>query len=230
MRELEPAHMPRRLYISPVSDDDVVAVFHINAQLKANTVLRLVGLPRTRARIIAAQLHRLARAPYHRLVEITPPVIAKHRNPYYTLAHSSPATERFDAAVVDYDAAVPQEKDSTSSRTTAADIASSSASPSTETPCAYTADDNDNTPVVSSRPLCNICHAVDPTVVFLPCKHQLSCTTCWDSAKKRQCTVHNRNERTRMQLADAVAKRTPFRPVCPWCQQAVAEEIHPFVS
>ena len=220
--------MPRRLYISPISDDDVVAVFRVNGQLKANTVLRLVGLPRTRARIIATQLQRLSRAPYHRLVEIAPLAIAKHRNPYYSLALSSPSTDRVDAGAVDH-AAVPHDNGSTSSRTTATDAASPCASPLTED-SPHTADDDDNTPVAPSRPLCNICHAVDPTVVFLPCKHQLSCTTCWDSAKKRQRSVHNRNERTRMQLADAGTRRAPFRSVCPWCQQVVVEEIHPFVS
>ena len=225
-------HMPRRLYISPVSDDDVVAVFRVNGQLKANTVLRLVGLPRTRARILATQLQRLSHTPYHRLVEIAPPAIAKHRNPYYALALSSPSTDRFDAGAVD-NAAVPHDNGCTSSRTTATDTASMCSSLLTENspvaPCGHTADDDDNTPV-PSRPLCNICHAMDPTVVFMPCKHQLSCTTCWDNAKKRQRSVHNRNERLRMQLADSRTRRALFRPVCPWCQQAVVEEIHPFMS
>ena len=45
------------------------------------------------------------------------------------------------------------------------------------------------------------------TVVFLPCKHQLSCRACWESAKKGERAAHNRNERLRMQLTSAGVKR-----------------------
>ena len=82
----------------------------------------------------------------------------------------------------------------------------------------------------TARPPCCICVSADATVVFLPCKHQLSCVSCWDSAKNSQRSIHNRKERTRMELAAAGAKRAPFHARFPWCQQVVQDEIHPFVS
>ena len=83
--------MPPRTYISPVSDDAIIAVFDPTAQLKATTVLRLLGLRRSRQRIIGAQLRRLSCPPQQRLVEVSPPAIAVYRNPFYSLAASSTA-------------------------------------------------------------------------------------------------------------------------------------------
>ena len=54
---------------------------------------------------------------------------------------------------------------------------------------------------------CSICNSADTTVVFLLCKHQLSCRVCWESAKKGERAVHNTNERLRIQLAGAGVKR-----------------------
>ena len=85
-------------------------------------------------------------------------------------------------------------------------------------------------PHLPSRPPCSVCHCMDATVVFLPCKHQLSCSACWESAKRQQRSIHNRKERTRMELAGAGARRARFQPHCLWCQQSVQEEIHPFIS
>lgn len=241
--------MPRRTYSSPVSDDNLLAVFTSHAQLKANTVLRLVGLPRTRARIVAAQLRRLARPPHYRLVEIAPPVIAVHRNPYYTLAAPSlPAAEacaeRQVPSTPSTDANI---HDSTVSTLKADNTELKEAS--TAVLYAHHADDDSTAPMsqdestegevacdasscahVPARPPCCICHSADATVVFLPCKHQLSCASCWVSAKTSQHSIHNRKERTRMELAETGTKRAPFIAQCLWCKQAVRDEIHPFVS
>ena len=77
-------HIPPRTYLSPVSDDSIIAVFDLTAQLKAATVLRLLGLRCSRQRIIDARLRRLSHPPQQRLVESSPSAIAVHRNPFYS--------------------------------------------------------------------------------------------------------------------------------------------------
>jgi hypothetical protein len=238
--------MPPRIYTSPVSDDAIIAVFDPAAQLKASTVLRLLGLRRSRQRIIDAQLRRLSRSPNNRLVEIAPPAIAVHRNPFYSLA--APVTR----------AALPSAQDLlTASNGTEADITRDNGPPpqpggAADDGCRspepeLSADDGNDTDALNesdpspqgpsppsphppSRPPCSVCHSADATVVFLPCKHQLSCPSCWGSAKKQQQRVHNRKERARMELAETGAQRALFQARCLWCQQGVQDEIHPFVS
>ena len=335
--------MPPRKYTSPVSDDTIVAVFDANryTQHKATTVLRLLGLRRSRQRIINAHLRRLARPPYNRLVEVSPPVIAVHRNPFYSLATAAVPTPAGPSLTPD---ALITSNDTTTNNTpsplllqlppqapranndyrcteaerflplTTADAdgqddrvvvkivpslqpsslpsphplpsrppcsvchsADAPAAPKVEDAADITRDDESSPqtgaedhyrsheaePITTadddnrydsdtvreinqsllfqgpslpsphpppSRPPCSICHSADATVVFLPCKHQLSCPPCWESAKKRQLSVHNRKERVRMELADAGARRVLFQPRCLWCQQGVQDEIHPFIS
>ena len=241
--------MPPRMYSSPVSDDDLLAVFAPHAQLKAHTVLRLVGLPRTRARIVAAQLRRLARPPHSRLVELAPLIIAVHRNPYYSLAASSPPAA--EACAEQLTSSTPS-TDANTHDTTVSTLNMDNAEwkeAATAVLCAHHTDDDSTAPVppedseqggivcdasscahVPARPPCCICHSADATVVFLPCRHQLSCASCWVSAKQSQRSIHNRKERTRMELAETDTKRAPFQAQCLWCKQAVRDEIHPFVS
>ena len=244
--------MPPRTYSSPVSDDDILAVFAPHAQLKAHTVLRLVGLPRTRARIVAAQLRRLARPPHCRLVELAPPIIAVHRNPYYALTtsslpaasasaltaeqliFSSPSTDAniHDTTINTLNAGSVEVKEPLTAVLRVHHTDTSSTAPMSQDDSGREGAACDASPClhVPARPPCCICHSTDATVVFLPCKHQLSCASCWVSAKKSQSSVHNRKERTRMELAETGTKRAPFQAQCLWCKQAVQDEIHPFVS
>jgi hypothetical protein len=253
--------MPPRAYISPVSDDAVIAVFNPNSQLKATTVLRLLGLRRSRQRIIDAQLRRLSRPPHNRLVEIPPPAIAVHRNPYYTLAATSapaspppaphsPINSKNNAdgqGSINEDEPPPQPASAPLLFAPRCDHDSRSPEPQRAMQLIGDDDCNDDDdalkeidpppqadssppPHPAARPPCSVCHSVDATVVFLPCKHQLSCAPCWESAKKHQRSIHNRKKRSRMELADAGAQRARFQAHCPWCQQNVQEEIHPFVS
>jgi hypothetical protein len=238
--------MPPRTYTSPVCDDAIIAVFDPTAQLKATTVLRLLKLRRSRQRIIDAQLRRLSRSPHNRLVEVAPAAIAVHRNPFYSLAApvtraALPPAPASLIASNGTEADITRDNDPPPHPGAPADDGCGSPEPE------LTADDGKGTDALNesdpspqtpsppsphppSRPLCSVCHSADATVVFMPCKHQLSCPSCWGRAKKQQQRVHNRKERTRMELADTGAQRAFFQARCLWCQQGVQDEIHPFVS
>ena len=250
--------MPARNYTSPVSDDAIAAVFDSTAQLKATTVLRLLGLRRSRQRIIDAQLRRLSRPPQQRLVEVSPPAIAVHRNPFYRLAAAAARTPAVSSPTPDSiitgnsndgSRADITRDDKFSLPLLASRIDDECRSAEHQRVMPLTTADNNtedhgavkeidpslqapSSPSAHppSRPPCSVCHSVDATVVFLPCKHQLSCPACWESAKKRQRSIHSRKERLRMELADAGVQRVRFQAHCLWCQQGVQEEIHPFVS
>jgi hypothetical protein len=85
-RHIDLGHMPPRVFLSPVSDNQVVAVFDQHVQLKAATVVRLLHLRRSRQRIIEAHLRRLSRPPLCRLVELPSPPTERQRHPLYALA------------------------------------------------------------------------------------------------------------------------------------------------
>jgi hypothetical protein len=260
--------MPARSYSSPVADEAVLAVFDASARLKAVTVCRLLGVRRSRQRVIDTQLRRLCSPPHSRLVEIAAPEFAAHRRPCYALAAAplsltpakqTPTTPAPDSHIACTRAEAEAEAGSSCPMST-----------TSEPGCALAAlpvhDDankvNGDTGVKQSepqstsalcvplsplspygraspdppsvyrpgRPPCGVCHSEDATVVFLPCRHQLSCVACWDQGKHRQRIVYNRRERLRRELAEAAAQRMAFQPQCLWCQQPVQTEVHPFTS
>jgi hypothetical protein len=67
-------------------------------------------------------------------------------------------------------------------------------------------------------------------LLFLPCKHQQSCESCWDREKGRQMAVVGRMDRARHELSNdhlSSARMTRY-PRCPFCKKDVHEVIHPF--
>ena len=83
--------MPPRHYLPAASDDTVLALFRPPiSQLKATQLVRLLGLSRSRRRIVHTQLRRLAQE--GRLLEL-PSLSTRYNQPAYSLPPASLSTE-----------------------------------------------------------------------------------------------------------------------------------------